>query len=62
MDPSPGRHSKAMLLLSFERKVLHTILGAKQGDRRWRRRYNFELEREYGEAKIVAAIKVNRLR
>jgi len=50
------------LLLSFERKVLRAILGAKQEDGRWRRRYNFELEREYGEPNIIAVVKVNRLR
>ena len=50
------------LLLSFERKVLRTIFGAKLENGIYRRRYNFELEREYGEPNIIAIVKCNRLR
>ena len=50
------------LLLSFERKVLRTIFGAKQENGSFRRRYNFELERDFAEPNIVAIVKYNRLR
>ncbi len=50
------------LLLIFERKVLRTIFGAVQEDEVWRRRYNFELQRDFGEPNIVAVVKVQRLR
>ena len=50
------------LLLVFERKVLRTIFGAIQENGVFRRRFNFELQRDYGEANIIAIIKTNRLR
>ena len=50
------------LLLSFERKVLRTIFGTKLEDGRHRRRYNFELEQDFGEPNIIAVVKCNRLR
>ena len=50
------------LLLSFERKVLRTIFGAKLENGSFRRRYNFELERDFVEPNIVAIVKYNRLR
>ncbi len=58
----PTTKSDEQLLLSFERKVLRIICGATHEGDRWRRKYNFELEREYGEPNIVANVKVNRLR
>ena len=45
------------LLLSFERKVLRTIFGAKLEDGRHRRRYNFELEQDFGEPNIISVVK-----
>lgn len=50
------------LLLSFERKVLRAIFGAKCEDGVYRRRYNHELERDFAEPNIVTTVKVNRLR
>ena len=50
------------LLLMFERKVLRTIFGGKIENGRYRRRYNFELERDFAEPNIVAMVRVNRLR
>lgn len=49
-------------LLVFERKVLCTIFGAMREGERWRRRYNFELERDFAEPNIVAVVKVQELR
>ena len=50
------------MLLTFERKVLRTILGALCENGQMRRRYNFELDREFKTPNIVAQVKVNRLR
>ena len=48
-------------LLTFERKVLHTIFGPvlDPNQNRWRRRYNHELKQLYGEPDIVRIIKVD---
>lgn len=48
-------------LLAFERKVLRTIFGGKREGDTWRRRYNFELHRDFGDADIVAMVKTQRL-
>jgi len=56
------KKSDEQLLLTFERKVLRTIFGAMREGERWRRRYNFELKRDFGEPDIVAVVKVQRLR
>lgn len=50
------------LLLTFERKVLRAIFGAKCDNGTFRRRCNFELENDLGEANVVGTVKVNRLR
>ena len=50
------------LISVFERKVLRTIIGAMREGERWRSRYNFELQRNYGEPDIVTVVKVQRLR
>ncbi len=42
--------------------MLRTIFGAVQENEVWRRRYNFELQRDFGEPNIVAVVKVQRLR
>ena len=42
----------------FERKVLRRIFGAKQENRTWRKRYNYEI---FNEPNIVNYIKVKRL-
>lgn len=49
-------------LLAFERKVLRTIFGGKREGENWRRRYNFELHRDFGEPDIVTSVKTQRLR
>ena len=49
-------------MLSFKRKVLRTIFGTKLENGRHRRRYNFELEQDFGEPNIIAVVKCNRLR
>ena len=54
--------SDEQLLLTFEGKVLRTILGAKQVNGQYKRRFNFELDREFGTPNIVAQVKKNRLR
>lgn len=56
------KKSDEQLLLVFERKVLRTIFGAVRENGEWRRRYNFELEREFGEPSIIAVVKTQRLR
>jgi hypothetical protein len=46
----------------FERKILRGIFGAiKEGDH-WRRRYNNELYRLYGDQDLVSHVKVGRIR
>jgi len=55
------KRSDELMLLTFERKVLRTIFGAVREGERWRIRYNFELERDFGEPNIVAVVKVQRL-
>ena len=50
------------MLPTFERKVLRTIYGAVREGERWRKRYNFELKRDFGEPDIVTVVKVQRLR
>ncbi len=49
-------------LLAFERKVLRTIFGGMRQGEAWRRRYNFELHRDFGEPDIMALVKTQRLR
>ena len=56
------KKSDEQMLLTFERKVLRTIYGAVREGERWRKRYNFELKRDFGEPDIVAVVKVQRLR
>ncbi len=50
------------LLQLFEHKVLRTIFGGKIENGFYRRRYNFELERDFAEPNIVATVRMNRLR
>jgi len=45
----------------FERKALRCIFGAKQENEIWRKRYNYELCKTFGESNIVNYIKVKRL-
>ena len=45
----------------FEGKVLRSIFGAKQGNRTWQKRYNYELHEIFNEPNIVNRIKFNRL-
>ena len=49
-------------LLCFERRVLRTIFGGLREDGVFRRRYNHELERDFGEQNVVGVVKLNRLR
>lgn len=49
------------MLLTFERKALRTIFGAIRERERWRRRYNFELKRDFREPDIVAVVQRLRL-
>jgi hypothetical protein len=42
----------------FERKVLRCILGAKQENEIWRKRYNYELYEVFNNSNIVSYIKV----
>ncbi len=42
--------------------MLRTIFGAVLENGEYRRRYNFELERDFGEPNVVSMVKVNRLR
>ena len=48
--------------LVFERKVLRTICGPKIEDGVYRRRYNFELEREFDSPLVINVVKANRMR
>jgi hypothetical protein len=45
----------------FERKVLRCIFGAKQENKTWQNRYNFELYETFNESNIVNYIKVKRM-
>lgn len=56
------RKSDEQQLLVFERKILRTIFGGAREGEGWRRRYNFELQRDFGEPNVVAIVKVQRLR
>ena len=56
------KKSDEQLLLTFERKVLRTIHGAVHEDERWRKRYDFELKRDFGEPDIVTVVKIQRFR
>jgi hypothetical protein len=49
-------------LLIFERKVLRTICGPKIANGVYRRRYNYELEREFDSPNVLNVTKTNRLR
>jgi hypothetical protein len=49
-------------LLVFERKVLRTICGPKIENGIYRRRYNYELEREFDSPNVLNVTKTNRLR
>jgi hypothetical protein len=49
-------------LLVFERKVLRTICGPKIEHGVYRRRYNYELEREFDSPNVLNVTKTNRLR
>jgi hypothetical protein len=49
-------------LLVFERKVLRTIWGPKLGNGVYRRRYNFELQKEFDSPCVINIVKTNRLR
>ena len=53
--------SDEQLLLVFVRKVLRTIFGAMREGERWRRRYNFELEQNFGEPTIIAGFRLPKL-
>jgi hypothetical protein len=46
----------------FESKVLRTICGPKLGNGVYRRRYNFELPREFDTSCVININKTNRLR
>ena len=45
----------------FERKVLRCTFGAKQENKTWQKRYNYELYEAFNEPNIVNYIEVNRL-
>ena len=49
-------------LLVFERKVLRTISGPKIENGVYRRRYNFELQREFDRPSVINVVKTSRLR
>jgi hypothetical protein len=49
-------------LLVFERKVLRTICGPKIENGVYRRRYNYELEREFDSPNVLNVTKTHRLR
>jgi hypothetical protein len=49
-------------LLVFEKKVLRTICGPKIENGVYRRRYNYELEREFDSPNVLNVTKTNRLR
>ena len=54
--------NQEQLLRIFERRILRGIFGPVKEQNVWRRRYNFEIEKLYGEPNIVSTIKINRLR
>ena len=54
--------NQEQLFRIFERKILRGIFGPVKEHNVWRRRYNFELDKLYGEPNIVKTIKINRLR
>lgn len=54
--------NQEQLLRIFERRILRGIFGPVKEKNVWRRRYNFEIDRLYGEPDIVKTIKINRLR
>ena len=58
----PTTKTKENLILAFERKVLRAIFGPVIENGRFRRRYNFELERDFADVNVVTCVKVNRLR
>jgi len=45
----------------FERKVLQCIFGAKQENKMWQKRYNYELYETFNDSNTVNYIKVKRL-
>jgi hypothetical protein len=49
-------------LLIFERKVLRTICGPKIENGVYRRRYNYELEKEFDSPNVLTVTKTSRLR
>jgi hypothetical protein len=49
-------------LIVFERKVLRTICGPKLENGVYRRRYNFELQREFDSPCVINIVKTNRFR
>jgi hypothetical protein len=49
-------------LLVFERKVLRTISGPIIENGVYRRRYNFELNREFGNPSVINVVQTSRLR
>jgi hypothetical protein len=49
-------------LLVFERKVLRTISGPIVENGVYRRRYNFELDREFDNPSVINVVKTSRLR
>ena len=57
----PTTKMEENLILAFERKVLRAIFGPVIENGRFRRRYNFELERDFADVNVVTCVKVNRL-
>jgi hypothetical protein len=49
-------------LLVFERKVLRTIYGPKIVEGMYRRKYNFEIDREFNSPNVIGVVKSNILR
>jgi hypothetical protein len=49
-------------LLVFERKVLRTICGAKIENGVYRRRYNYEIDKDYDSPNVLNITKTSRLR
>jgi hypothetical protein len=45
----------------FERKVLQCIFGAKQENKMWQKRYNYELYETFNDSNTVNYIKIKRL-
>lgn len=57
------RITDAMSLASYERKILRRIFGTiKTSDAEYRRRYNQEIYKLYGDMDIISYIKIGRLR